>query len=63
MGQHIDEAKGRMEQAIGDLTDNKELTKKGKADRRAAAAKGVVADAKHKADDMVDRVSDSLSER
>ena len=63
MGQHIDEAKGRIEQAIGDLTDNKELTKKGKADRRSAAAKGVVDDAKHKADDMVDRVSDSLAER
>ena len=44
-----DEAKGRVQEATGDLTDNDELKREGKADR----AEGKVHDAVDKAGDKV----------
>jgi uncharacterized protein YjbJ (UPF0337 family) len=39
----FDEAKGRAKEAAGDLTDDPELEREGKADRTAGAVKGKVA--------------------
>lgn len=56
MGKEVDKTKGKIKQAVGDLTGNKDLKKQGKADERAGKAKGVVADVKDKADNVVDTV-------
>ncbi|MGI9032244.1 MAG: CsbD family protein [Acidimicrobiales bacterium] len=49
MGGEMDETKGRMKEAAGDLTDNEDLKREGKLDK----AKGSVKDA-------VDKVGDKL---
>jgi uncharacterized protein YjbJ (UPF0337 family) len=61
MGKEVDKAKGKIKQAVGDLTGNKDLKKQGKADERASKAKGFVADVKDKADDVVDTVKEKLA--
>ncbi len=63
MGKEIDQAKGKIKQAVGDLTGNKDLKKQGKADERAGKAKGFIADVKDKADDVVDKVKDKVTKR
>ncbi|MGZ4673466.1 MAG: CsbD family protein [Ilumatobacteraceae bacterium] len=63
MGKEVDKAKGKIKQAVGDLTGNKDLKKEGKADERAGKAKGYVADAKNKAEDVVDKVKDKVTKR
>lgn len=55
MGEKIDEAKGKAKQATGDLTDDDELKREGKADEIGAKAK-------RKADDAVDAVKEKLNE-
>jgi len=61
MGKEVDKAKGKVKQAVGDLTGNKDLKKQGKADERVGKAKGFVADVKDKADDVVDKVKDKVT--
>ncbi len=61
MGKEVDKAKGKIKQAVGDLTGNKDLKKEGKADERAGKAKGFVADVKDKADNVVDTVKDKVT--
>ncbi|MGZ4672113.1 MAG: CsbD family protein [Ilumatobacteraceae bacterium] len=61
MGKEVDKAKGKIKQAVGDLTGNKDLKKQGKADERAGKAKGFVADLKDKADNVVDTVKDKAT--
>ena len=58
---NIDEAKGRIKEAAGDLTDNDDLKNEGKADRAAANVKEGVEKAADKASDAVDSVKDKLS--
>jgi uncharacterized protein YjbJ (UPF0337 family) len=58
MDKDLDQAKGRIKQAVGDLTDNKDLKKQGKADENAGKAKEFLEDAKDKASDLVDSVRD-----
>ena len=53
MGEKTDEAKGRMKEAAGDLTDNDEMKREGKADRVGATVK-------EKANDVVDKAKDVL---
>ncbi len=62
MGKELDKAKGKVEQAVGDLTGNKDLKKHGKADERAGRAKGFVEDVKDKADEVVDKVKEKVVE-
>jgi uncharacterized protein YjbJ (UPF0337 family) len=61
MGKEVDKTKGKIKQAVGDLTGNKDLKKQGKADERAGKAKGFVADVKDKADNVVDTVKDKVT--
>jgi uncharacterized protein YjbJ (UPF0337 family) len=59
----FEQAKGKVKQAAGDLTDDDELRREGKADESAGKAKEKLEDVKDKADDIVDRVKDKLTGR
>ena len=63
MDNDLDQAKGRIKQAAGDLTGNKDLKKQGKADEAAGKAKEFLEDTKDKAEDLVDRARDGVDER
>jgi uncharacterized protein YjbJ (UPF0337 family) len=52
---NTDEAKGRVKEAAGDLTDNDELKREGKADRAEGKAKEAVDKAADKVKDTLDR--------
>ena len=52
-----DQVKGKVKQAVGDLTDNEDLKKEGKADEIKEFLEGV----KDKADDLVDKVKDKFT--
>jgi uncharacterized protein YjbJ (UPF0337 family) len=53
MGENIDEAKGRVKEAAGDLTDDQELKNEGKVDKG-------VSDIKEKIDDAADKVKEAV---
>ena len=53
MGENVDEAKGRVKEAAGDLTDNKDLKREGKIDQATSDVKEKVGDAADKAKDAV----------
>ena len=57
---NVDQAKGKIKQAAGDLTDDKDLRKEGQRDEQAGKVKEVLHDAKEKLDDAVDAVKDKL---
>ena len=56
-----DQAKGRVKEAVGYLTDNDKLKNEGKADKAAGDVKQVVDDAAGKAEDLVDKVKDAVT--
>jgi uncharacterized protein YjbJ (UPF0337 family) len=60
MGENLDQAKGRIKQAAGDLTDDADLKREGKADELGGKVKGFVDDLKDKATDAVDAVKDKI---
>jgi uncharacterized protein YjbJ (UPF0337 family) len=62
MGSRMDEAKGRAKEAMGDLTDDKDLEREGKMDRAGATAKEKLENAKDTLSDTVDRVKDTANE-
>ena len=51
---NADDAKGRVKEAAGDLTDNDDLKREGKIDRATGAAKDKVDQAADKVKDVVD---------
>ena len=53
MGTNADEAKGRVKEAAGDLTDDKDLKREGKVDRASGEVKDKVGDASDKVKDAV----------
>jgi uncharacterized protein YjbJ (UPF0337 family) len=55
-----DEMKGKAKEAVGDLTDDDELKREGKADRAAGNVKDKLDDAKDWVEDRVDGVKDKL---
>jgi uncharacterized protein YjbJ (UPF0337 family) len=55
-----DEIKGRVKEAAGDLTDNKDLKNEGRADKASGKAKDVIDDVKDKAEDVVDKVKEKV---
>ena len=63
MGEQMDQAKGRVRQAAGDLTDNDDLKDEGKADEATGKAKGIVNDVRDKASDAIDAVKDKFTDR
>lgn len=56
-----DQVKGKVKQAVGDLTDNEDLKKEGEADEKAGDVKEFLEDVKGKADDLVDTVKDNIT--
>jgi uncharacterized protein YjbJ (UPF0337 family) len=61
MGERTDQAKGRVKQAAGDLTDDERLRREGKTDELSGKVKGIVEDIKDKTNDLVDDVKDKIS--
>lgn len=57
---NTDEAKGRIKEAAGSLTNDQDLKNEGKADRASGAIKDKVEGAKDKVEDAVDAVKDKL---
>ena len=53
MGDNVDEAKGRIKAAAGDLTDDKDLKREGKIDQATSDVKEKVGDAADKVKDTV----------
>jgi uncharacterized protein YjbJ (UPF0337 family) len=60
VGSNLDDAKGRVKEAAGDLTDNDRLKREGKVDQAGGKVKEFVDDAKEKVEDAVDAVKDKL---
>jgi uncharacterized protein YjbJ (UPF0337 family) len=58
MSSQFDEVKGRVKEAAGDLTDNDELKREGKADQAGSKAKKVAEDVKQAIDDGIDALKD-----
>jgi len=50
-----DEAKGRVKEAAGDLTDDKDLQREGKVDQASGKAKDKIDDVGDKAKDLANR--------
>ncbi|HEV7535863.1 MAG TPA: CsbD family protein [Acidimicrobiia bacterium] len=51
----MDEAKGRMKEAAGDMTDDDQMKREGKADRMGATVKEKVGEAVDKAKDVINK--------
>ena len=56
MSGKMDEVKGKVKQAAGDLTDDKDLRNEGKADEAGGKVKQTAEKVKDKFDDAVDKV-------
>jgi uncharacterized protein YjbJ (UPF0337 family) len=57
---NADQAKGRIKQAAGDLTDDPKLRKEGLRDEQAGKAKEMIREGKDKLEDAVDSVRDKM---
>jgi uncharacterized protein YjbJ (UPF0337 family) len=57
---NTDDLKGRAKEAVGDLTNDEDLQREGKADRAAGAVKEKADEVKDKIGDAVDAVKDKL---
>ncbi|MGH2637534.1 MAG: CsbD family protein [Actinomycetota bacterium] len=58
MGEKTDEAKGRIKEAAGDLTDDKDLKREGKMDQAGATVKRKTGEVVDEAKERVDRLMD-----
>jgi uncharacterized protein YjbJ (UPF0337 family) len=63
MGENLDQAKGRVKQAAGDLTGDQDLKDEGKMDEMGGKVKEKLDDVKDKAHDAVDAVKDRLDRK
>ena len=59
MGDKSDQVKGRVEEAVGALTDDKDLKREGRKDRLAGEAKEKLEHAKDKVEAAIDKTKDS----
>lgn len=55
MSGNTDDLKGRAKEAIGDMTDDKDLKREGQVDRASGAVKNKIDDAKDFAEDKMDQ--------
>jgi uncharacterized protein YjbJ (UPF0337 family) len=56
-----DQAKGRIKQAAGDLTDDKDLKREGKVQVGAGKAKVALGDAKRAGEKVIDKAKDAVT--
>ena len=62
MGDKSDQVKGRVEEAVGALTDDKDLKREGRKDRIAGEAKEKLEHAKDKVEDAIDKTKDKIGD-
>ena len=60
MSPNTDDLKGRAKEAAGDLTDNDQLKREGRADRTVGKAKDFIDEVGEKAKDVVDDIKEKL---
>ncbi len=60
---NADQTKGKLKQALGDLTDDKDLKRQGKADEAAGKVKKVVRNSGRKVEGLVDKVKDKVKDK
>lgn len=60
MGEYVDKLKGKIKQAVGSLTGNKELKREGERDELKGKAEGAVADVKDAAKEVKQSVKDAV---
>jgi len=60
MAGKIDKTKGKVKEAVGDLTGNKDLKSEGKTDRRAGEAKEKIGKVEEKVEDVIDKAKEAL---
>ena len=63
MSDKTDQAKGRVKEAAGSLTNDSDLKREGKADRVAGETKEKLGEAKDKLEEGIDRVKDALHKK
>ena len=63
MGSNADDAKGRVKEAVGDLTNDRDLKNEGKADQAGASVKEFAENAKDKVSGAVDAVKDKFTNK
>jgi uncharacterized protein YjbJ (UPF0337 family) len=63
MGDKTDQMKGRVKDAVGDLTDDDDLKRDGKTDRLAGEAKEKVGDATDKVEEVIDKAKDAVQRK
>ena len=56
----VDEGKGRVKQAAGDITGNDDLNREGKVDEAAGKTRQTLSDAGEKVGEGVDKVADKV---
>lgn len=61
MNMNSDQAKGKLKEAAGILTDDDTLKNEGKADQMAGDAKNVVQDVADKASEVIDDIKDAVN--
>ncbi len=61
MSDKTDQAKGRIKEAAGSLTDDQDLKNEGKADRLGGEAKEKLGDVKDKVEEGIDKVKDAFT--
>jgi uncharacterized protein YjbJ (UPF0337 family) len=59
MPENLDDAKGRVKEAAGDLTDDKDLKREGKVDQATGRVKDKVGEASDKVKETLNRDDDS----
>ena len=62
MGDKSDQVKGRVEEAVGALTDDEDLEREGRKDRLAGEAKEKLEHAKDKLEDVIDATKDKVGD-
>ena len=60
MDSNTDDVKGRVKEAVGDLTDNDRLKREGRTDRKVGKAKEFIDEVGEKAKDLVDDIKDKV---
>jgi uncharacterized protein YjbJ (UPF0337 family) len=63
MSSKSDQLKGRAKEAVGSLTDDKDLETEGKIDRRAGEAKEKIEHATDRLEDVIDHAKDALHKK
>ena len=60
MDSNTDDVKGRVKEAVGDLTNNERLKREGQTDRKVGKAKEFIDEVGEKAKDLVDDIRDKM---